>query len=206
MSQQDNNRATGRLAIKLVVVVVAMFGFGFALVPLYDVFCEITGLNGKTDQLAASDAATLEIDRDRLVTVQFDGNVNSGLPWEFGPEEFSMKVHPGEVATTQYWAENLSSKAIVGQAVPSVAPAEASKYFAKTECFCFTEQLLAAGERKLMPVQFVVASDLPQDIKVMTLSYRFFINEQATAAVAAAEGVTLTQYSGEGQANGAGGR
>lgn len=186
---------TGRLALKLVALVFVMFGFGFALVPLYDVFCDITGLNGKTDRIAATEASALSVDESRWVTVQFDGNVNSGLPWEFAPEVKSMKVHPGEVAYAEYWAENLSSKAVIGQAVPSVAPGEASRHFAKTECFCFTEQKLEPGERKLMPVQFVVASDLPEDIKILTLSYRFYLNEQATAELVAANGVSLTHNS-----------
>lgn len=181
--------------MKLAGVTLVMFGFGFALVPLYNVFCEITGLNGKTDQIAAEEAETLIVDESRLITVQFDGNVNTGLPWQFEPGEFSMQVHPGAVTETEFWAENLSSRPVVGQAVPSVAPNEASKYFAKTVCFCFTEQLLEGGERKQMPVQFVIASDLPEDITVVTLSYRFYMNEQATAALADVEGVKLTHNS-----------
>lgn len=186
---------TDRLALKLLLLVFVMFGFGFALDPLYDVFCDITGLNGKTDRIAAAEAVSLSVDQSRLITVQFDSNVNSGLPWDFEPELKSMQVHPGEVAYAEYWAENLSSQPVIGQAVPSVAPGEASRHFAKTECFCFTEQKLEPGERKIMPVQFVVASDLPDDIKVLTLSYRFYLNEQATADLAAADGVSLAHHS-----------
>jgi len=156
-----------------------MVGFGFALVPLYDIICDITGLNGKTGVLAVEDVK--EQDINHTVTVQFDGTVNSDLPWSFKPQQFSMEVVPGKLYQTEYIAQNISVDNVTGQAVPSVAPNEASIYFSKTECFCFTEQLLAAGEEKNMPVTFIVSSDIPKDIDVLTLSYTFF-NKSRMAA------------------------
>ena len=173
MSEQERKRANRRTAGKLGLVVLAMFGFGFALVPLYNVFCEITGLNGKTGAVEAS-ALNGAVDESRLVTVEFTGSVNSRLPWEFTPVRHKMKVHPGKVYEAAFVARNLGSVTKVGQAVPSVAPATASKYFDKTECFCFTEQRFESGEQRELPLRFVVDKNLPADIKTVTLSYTFF--------------------------------
>ncbi len=173
MTEQERKRANRRAAGKLGVVVLAMFGFGFALVPLYNVFCEITGLNGKTGVVQAS-ALDGAVDESRLVTVEFTGSVNSSLPWEFAPLSNKMKVHPGKVYEAAFIARNLGSVAKVGQAVPSVAPSAASKYFDKTECFCFTEQRFESGEQRELPLRFVVDKNLPADIKTVTLSYTFF--------------------------------
>lgn len=161
-------------AKKLALFAVAMFGFGYALVPLYNVVCEVTGIGGKTGTITQAEAATDVVDMDRLVTVEFDTNVDASLPWKFTAKEFKAKVHPGEVAEAVFIAENTSDKPIIGKAIPSVAPEIASKYFNKTECFCFTQQLLKAGERKEMLVRYIVGSELPDDILVMTLSYKFF--------------------------------
>lgn len=166
--------AATRTAQKLFVFAVAMFGFGYAMVPLYDVLCDITGLNGKTGEISQTAVESGYVDKDRLVTVQFDTNVNTALPWNFKAVEYMMKVHPGEISEAVFVVENNSDKDIVGQAVPSVAPSQASLFFNKTECFCFTKQTLAAGERKEMIVRFVVGSELPEKIKTMTLSYTFF--------------------------------
>ncbi len=173
MSVTDRNSANRRSAGRLGLVVLAMFGFGFALVPLYDVFCEITGLNGKTGVVEAS-ALDGNVDESRLITVEFTASVNSALPWEFGPISYKMKVHPGKVYEASYVAKNLGSQARVGQAVPSVAPASASKYFDKTECFCFTRQRFEAGESRELPLRFVLDKALPAEIKTVTLSYTFF--------------------------------
>lgn len=151
-----------------------MFGFAFALVPLYNVFCEITGINGKTGRISVEQANTQAVDPNRQVVVQFDATVNSSLPWQFHPRIMQMEVVPGKLYTTEFFARNLSDQSVVGQAIPSVAPAEASLYFNKTECFCFTEQVLEPGQEVWMPVTFRVSSDLPEDVKVMTLSYTFF--------------------------------
>lgn len=173
----DNNKKTLKVCLTVVFI---MAGFGFALVPLYDVICDITGLNGKTGVLAASEV--VEQDINHTITVQFDGTVNSDLPWLFKPTQFSMEVVPGKLYSTEYMAQNISDVDVTGQAIPSVAPNEASLYFSKTECFCFTEQLLTAGEKKPMPLTFIVSSDIPKDIGVLTLSYTFFNKNRMTTA------------------------
>lgn len=174
--QQGNPIRTAR---KLAFVAVAMFGFGYAMVPLYDVFCEVTGINGKTGAISQSEAAAAAIDLNRKVTVEFDTNINADLPWEFSALEYKKTVHPGEIAETIFVVENKSNEAIIGQAVPSVAPSKASLFFNKTECFCFTNQVLQPGERKEMVVRFVVGAELPEEIKRMTLSYTFFQTSEA---------------------------
>ncbi len=164
---------TARTVRRLLLVVGLMFGFGFAMVPLYDVFCDITGLNGKTEDRAA-DITGIEIDDSRTVTVEFIASVNQGLPWEFRPEVAKMQVHPGQPMVVNYYARNRASRTITGRAVPSVAPGQAARYFKKTECFCFTEQTFGPGEGRDMPVQFVVDPALPPEIEVVSLSYTFF--------------------------------
>lgn len=166
--------ANTRLALKLAGAALAMFGFGYALVPLYSVFCELTGLNGKTGQISAAEAAALTTDAKRIVTVEFDTNVNGALPWAFRPLQRRVQVHPGEMGEALFAAENVSDRTVVGQAVPSVAPAKAAVYFNKTECFCFTQQMLAPGERREMPVRFIVDPRLPADVTTLVLSYTFF--------------------------------
>ncbi len=166
--------AATRTAQKLFIFAVAMFGFGYAMVPLYDVFCDVTGINGKTGEISLADATTGAVDLDRLVTVEFDTNVNGELPWKFKATQYKKVVHPGAITEMVFIALNESDHAVKGRAVPSVAPSQASLYFNKTECFCFTEQVLEAGERKEMIVRFVVDSELPEKIETMTLSYTFF--------------------------------
>ncbi len=167
------SRRNRRAAWRLGLVVAAMFGFGYALVPLYDVFCEVTGLGGRTGVVQA-DTLPATVDESRLVTVRFDATVNSALPWELEPAQREMKVHPGRLYQTFYVARSRSRQASVGRAVPSVAPAIASKYFNKTECFCFTSQHLGPGEGREMPVHFVVSEQLPERVEALTLSYIFF--------------------------------
>lgn len=177
MQREQENKKVLKIGV---AVAVLMVGFGFALVPLYDIICDITGLNGKTGVIAAEDV--VETTTDHTVIVQFDGTVNSDLPWSFKPQQFSMEVVPGKLYHTEYIARNISGDDVTGQAVPSVAPNEASIYFSKTECFCFTEQLLTPGEEKNMPVTFIVSSDIPKDIDVLTLSYTFFNKNRMTTA------------------------
>lgn len=172
MEQQKT--ANKRLIKILLVVTAGMFGFGYALVPLYDVFCEITGINGKTGRLSTEAAQNMGIDKNRLVTVEFLATVNEKLPWQFKPLKEKMEVHPGEINTVNYVATNLTSEDSIGQAIPSVSPGPAASYFSKTECFCFTQQLLRAKETREMPVRFIVDPNLPQDIGTVTLSYTFF--------------------------------
>jgi cytochrome c oxidase assembly protein subunit 11 len=171
----DKNKST---AFKLFVVSLAMFGFGYALVPLYDVFCDLTGLNGKTGVITVSEADKLTVNTTRLVTVEFDTNVNSQLEWDFQAEQTRMQVHPGQVNEAVFRVTNLTDRQITGQAVPSVAPTKASLYFNKTECFCFTQQVLAPGESKQMPVRFVVDPAMPDTVQMLTLSYTFFLSPE----------------------------
>jgi cytochrome c oxidase assembly protein subunit 11 len=173
--------ANRRLALRLAVAACAMFGFGYALVPLYEVVCEYTGLGGRTGVIDAGAAESGGVDLAREVVVEFDTNVNGGLPWRFAAGQRRVTVHPGEVTEVLFVAENRTDRPVTGQAVPSVAPAKASPYFNKTECFCFTQQTLAAGERREMPVRFVVGPDLPRGVGTVTLSYTFF---EAPAVVA----------------------
>ncbi|MDH3689782.1 MAG: cytochrome c oxidase assembly protein [Gammaproteobacteria bacterium] len=169
-SGTNHHWLVGRLAL----VVVAMFGFGYALVPLYQVFCELTGINGKTGMITASEAASGKVDSSRWVTVEFTGDAMQGLPWEFRPNTSSMRVHPGDIVEATFHARNNSKQRMVAQAVPSVAPSRAAAHFKKTECFCFTQQTLEPGEAIDLPVRFVVQSDLPTDVNTITLSYAFF--------------------------------
>ena len=173
MTDPDLKVRNRRSALRLMLVVVGMFGFGYALVPLYEVFCQVTGINGRTGVVEARQLDG-EVDRTRLVTVEFTGIVNSSLPWDLEPETLRMQVHPGEVYETHYVARNRSDRRTTGQAVPSVAPNVASLYFNKTECFCFTRQTFDGGESREMPVRFVLSRNLPPDIRTVTLSYTFF--------------------------------
>ncbi len=167
---------------RLGVVVVAMFGFGFAMVPLYDVFCEVTGLNGKSSRMTvAQNVDSMRVDKDRTVTVEFVTNLNQSMNWEFQPTRSTMRVHPGKLYTTRFYARNKSLQNMVGQAIPSIAPAPAATYLPKTECFCFRRQTFSAGQGRRMPVSFVVDAELPEEINTITLSYTFFdVTAQAT--------------------------
>jgi cytochrome c oxidase assembly protein subunit 11 len=191
-------RANRRLLVKMVVVVAAMFGFGYALVPLYNVFCDITGIRfqEETGRVAETDVKPDGVDSSRWVTVEFTGNTMNGLDWEFKPVTRKMRVHPGELATAVYFARNLSEQAIVGQAVPSVTPSEATSHLKKTECFCFSQQRLEAGESKQMPVRFFVDANLPRDVRTITLSYAFFEAKQSAAIGADALPQTKTASDG----------
>ena len=168
VTQAKSNLLTMR---KLVVVAVAMFGFGYALVPFYQKICEVTGINSlfKPDPVANT-----QVDAVRLVTVEFDSNLRSNLPWTFRPLEISTRVHPGELATVVYEMKNTSNRAVTGQAIPSYGPQLAGRYFKKLECFCFTQQTLQPGETRQMPVVFVIDTKLPGDVNTITLSYTFF--------------------------------
>lgn len=176
-------KANLRSGLRVMVVVVAMFGFGYLLVPLYSVFCELTGLNGKTGRIDEQVvAAQYQVDKSRLVTVQFVVNANQGMPWDVKPEQVEVQVRPGQIFSTSFTARNPTGREMVGQAVPSMAPSAASRYFNKTECFCFTQQKLAAGEQKVMPLHFVVDPRLPKNIHTLTLAYTFFdVSEKAQA-------------------------
>lgn len=162
-------------------VVAASFLFGFALVPLYRIACEqVLGIKLSEGAVDAAQVAHMQVDESRTVVVEFVTSVNSKLPWDFKAENRRIEVHPGALTEVWFDATNQSAGAIVGNAVPSVAPSEASLYFNKTECFCFTEQTLAAGESRRMPVRFVVDPQLPKGVSKLTLSYTFYANELAT--------------------------
>jgi len=168
-----NDASVKKTVKKLMLIVFGMFGFGFAMVPLYDVFCDITGLNGKTSNVAASYNAA-SIDTERTITVQFLTRTAKGIPWQFEPMINEVKVHPGERKVVKFYAKNDSVNAIVGQAVPSVSPGRAAVYFQKIECFCFNNQPLKASEDVEMGLQFYVDLDLPDDVSTITLSYTLY--------------------------------
>jgi cytochrome c oxidase assembly protein subunit 11 len=165
-------------ALKLAIIPLLMFGFGFALVPLYDVFCDITGLNGKTGRVEASEINADLVDRSRTIEVRFLANTNTGLPWSFEPLVKKMQVHPGQVYEAVYRVRSASDNKTMGQAVPSVSPGLAAQHFNKTECFCFTQQELEGRETRDMPIQFIVDTDISADIEQITLSYTFFSVDQ----------------------------
>jgi cytochrome c oxidase assembly protein subunit 11 len=170
---------------RLIGVALAVFVLTFSLVPLYRIACEkVFGVRLERGPGAA--AGTAAATGKRTVRVEFDGGVNSKLPWAFHPEQLTMDVVPGELNEALYFARNDSDRALVGSAVPSVAPAKASGYFSKTECFCFTAQTLQAGEKRDMPVRFIVDPDLPANITTITLSYTFYKNDALSAQLPAA--------------------
>jgi len=160
--------------LKLALIPVLMFGFGFAMVPLYDVICDITGLNGKTGRIQASEIGTDGVDRTRTIEVRFLANTNAGLPWDFEPLVKKMEVHPGQVYEAIYRVRSSSKEKTLGQAIPSVSPGLAAAHFNKTECFCFTQQELEGYETRDMPLRFVIGTDISDKIEQITLSYTFF--------------------------------
>lgn len=169
----NTQQANTKMVVKLVAIVFGMFGFGFALVPLYDVFCDITGINGKTNETAAV-YENVQIDKSRTVTVEFVTRTNTGMPWRFESNTKRVRVHPGEVHQIDFTAQNPASRDIVGQAIPSVTPGTAALYINKTECFCFEQQPLSAGAEATMPMKFYVDPQLPEEIKFMTVQYTLY--------------------------------
>lgn len=162
------------------------FVFAFSLVPLYNAACEkVFGIKLERGAAGEQQLAGVKPDDTRTVRVQFDGTVNSKLAWDFKPAQSFIDVHPGRQYEALFVARNRAGEAIVGNAAPSIAPNQASGYFTKTECFCFTQQVLAAGERRMMPVRFIVNPALPGDVGTITLSYTFYRNDDATAALSA---------------------
>jgi|TARA_B110000971_G_scaffold60163_1_gene61435 cytochrome c oxidase assembly protein subunit 11 len=168
----DKNKIK-KTTLSLFFFTVVMFGFGYALVPLYDVFCKLTGINGKT-QRVVEDENNKQYPSDRWVKVRFDANINGDLPWTLKSKKQNMRVRPGKFYDATYIVHNKYFKSVVGQAIPSVSPSVASLYFMKSECFCFVNQLLKAGETKEMLVRFEVDKDLPEGVDDITLSYTFF--------------------------------
>lgn len=168
MATLSANKQTMR---KLIVIAIAMFGFGFALVPFYNKICEVTGINNLQNRDAVSNT---QVDTTRSVTLEFDGNTRSSLPWQFKPVASSVKVHPGELVQIEYEVRNDSDAVVAGQAIPSYGPQLAGQYVRKLDCFCFTKQELQPREVRRMSVVFVLHPDLPRDVNTVTLSYTFF--------------------------------
>lgn len=175
--RRDNRRMLG----KLVVVAGAMFGFGYALVPMYRTICDALGINvlsvservtGSGLTAAAARKANTQVDKSRSITVEFDANARG--PWDFKPAQRSMQVHPGELVTVMYEFRNKQDRTMAAQAIPSYAPMQAASHFNKLECFCFNEYTLKPGESKQWPVVFYVDPKLPRDVTTITLSYTFF--------------------------------
>ena len=164
----------GKLAGKLVLIAILMFVFAVGVLPpMYDAICDITGLNGKT----ANEADTAEnavVQDDRIITIQFLANTDPDMPWDFKPNTRSIKVHPGEITLVDFHVHNRDLNRIIGQAIPSISPANATTHFKKTECFCFTQQELLGGASMDMPLIFYVDPDLPKNVSTITLSYTLF--------------------------------
>lgn len=178
---RNKNRKT---VLVLSGVVLAMFGFGFAMVPLYDLFCSVTGIQSISIRSQSRSAVIPDGETatatSRWVTVKFDTSVNPNLPWDIQAGKQQMKVHPGQTYNVNFVARNRSSTRIVGQAIPSIAPWQATPYFSKLECFCFNKQTLTGGETTMMPLRFMVSPNLPDDIQSLTLSYSFLkLQDQA---------------------------
>lgn len=171
--------ANAQMLGKLCVIVLGMFAFGYALVPMYKVICEFTGINvlavgesGLPQKARAAAPGNTQVDTSRSITVEFDANARG--VWSFKPAVASMRVHPGQVATVMYEFENIQNYGMAAQAIPSYAPKQATNYFNKLECFCFTQYNLQPGEKKTWPVVFVIDPKLPHDVHTITLSYTFF--------------------------------
>jgi cytochrome c oxidase assembly protein subunit 11 len=181
---QRDRWLTGKLAL----LALGMFGFGFALAPLYDVMCDALGIGNGTSLRSAA-VAHADPDPTRVVTVEFVTLGTEGAAWTFEPAQPRMQVHPGELVTTTFRAGNLTAGTIVAQAVPSITPVYAARYFNKTECFCFTPQRFGPGEARDMPVRFIVDRDLPESVDRVTLAYTFFdVSDTAAGTVAPGAG------------------
>ncbi|UJP06000.1 MAG: cytochrome c oxidase assembly protein [Nitrosomonas sp.] len=168
----ENKAATNALMLKkLLIFTVMMFLFGYALVPFYEKFCEVTGINNLLQPDKQS--KEIQVDKSRWITIEFDANIQ-GLPWEFKSMQSSARIHPGEPVTVMYEITNMSDREISAQAIPSYSPRFLDKYLKKFECFCFTKQVLKPKETKQMPVQFVIEPSLPAELQTMTISYTFF--------------------------------
>ena len=184
---RQSNARTVRVSL---FVVVGMFAFGFALAPMYEALCNAFGINGRfleiekgTYESAVQGQAVVghPIDKSRTVKVQFTASRNQDLNWEFRAMQNMVDVHPGEVKTVKFYAKNLTDRTVVAQAVPSIVPGQAVKYFSKIECFCFNQQTFKPGEEREMPLRFVVDAGLPKKISTLTLSYTFFDTDRQQA-------------------------
>lgn len=178
MAQETSGRekpgaANRRLALRLLLATLLAFAFAFALVPFYDVFCRLTGINGKSANLPVA-APPAPRDLSRSIRVEFTGTAMPGLGWEITPVDSRIQLHPGEVGHTRFRVSNTTDQPITGQAVSSISPGQAAAHFNKLECFCFRQQTLAPGESKELPLSFIIAPSLGRDVHTLTLAYAFF--------------------------------
>lgn len=176
--------STRSLTGRLLLMAAGMFGFGFALVPLYDAFCEVTGFGGRTNDAPAEVVA--KADESRSIKLEFVTTVNEYAPWQFSSKQAGMTVHPGGLYEAMFTATNLTDSHKIAQATPSVAPQEAARYFKKLDCFCFTQQEFEANETRELPVRFIVDPELPDHVDTITLSYTFFDTARVSGKSAAA--------------------
>lgn len=174
MEAKDREAANRRLVLKLLGMLFAAVVFTASMVPLYNVLCEMTGFNGKTRSQAVEAKKSMKVDKDRWVNVEFTSSTMPGLSWDFYPKQSVMRVHPGQMELATYVAKNVTNVEVTGQAIPSVSPGLAAKYFKKVECFCFQRQPLKPGETKEMPLTFFVSPELPENVQTITLSYAFY--------------------------------
>jgi cytochrome c oxidase assembly protein subunit 11 len=177
---EDRKRANRRLVAGLVLMTAGSFAFGWALVPLYNVFCRLAGI-GNAEAKAGPSTAVEAVDVQREITIEFLADPASVGSFEFRPRVASLRIHPGKLYDTEFFARNLTASASVAQAVPSISPGEAARYFHKTECFCFSPQHFAVGEGRDLPVRFIVDPALPSNIDKITLAYTFFDTTQSAA-------------------------
>jgi cytochrome c oxidase assembly protein subunit 11 len=178
--QQEQAYKVRKSTRKLTALVLCMFGFGFAMVPLYDLICSVTGLKGSTTGRIQDEAALSSlVDYSRSITVEFDSTINADLAWDFYPMVKKVTVHPGEVKEVIFYAKNNSNKTIIAQAIPGITPWQATSHFNKTECFCFAQQTLKPGESKEMPLRFIIDTKLPKDFQTITLSYTFMDTDRS---------------------------
>jgi cytochrome c oxidase assembly protein subunit 11 len=184
----EHKKANLRTTRKSILVVIAMFGFGFALVPLYSVICDVFGLNGrfidleKTEQAEYVTNVEKRIDTTRKVRIEFLTTLNKKLNWEFSARQNTIDVYPGKVNEVMFYAKNLTDRKIIAQAVPSISPGTAAKYFSKMECFCFSNQTFEPGEAREMPLRFYVDPNLPKRVKTISLGYTFFDTNRKLAS------------------------
>lgn len=186
MTGGKTHTANRQMFVRLAVFALIMFGFGYAMVPYYKKFCEVTGINNLLQpNTSKRELSNSQVDTSRWVTLEFDANTH-GMPWQFVPLQRSVRVHPGEMIQVAFEIRNNGSSALVGQAIPSYGPKHAAAYVKKLECFCFKQQALAAGESRQMPVQFVIDPALPASVNTLTLSYTFFEVPAADASKSSA--------------------
>lgn len=189
MQEQNQHKANKKTLGRFSLIAVAMFGFGFALAPMYEAFCSAFGINGRFVDIqdgsydASKKVANItEVDKSRVVTVQFTASRNQNMNWEFKALENIVKVNPGEVRVVKFYAKNNTDKTVIAQAVPSISPGQATKYLNKIECFCFTQQTFKPGEAREMPLRFVVDPAMPSKISTLTLAYTFFDTQNRKAS------------------------